>query len=324
MRLVEEINVFRYYKPFIEAAGGVGELKKAISWSIWYAVKWWEEVFGELGVSSIRESMFARSLFISLRVRGYIDENGEIKKKPERPIYPINSYAIEFVELHESFDKLGAVNVATNRVDENSISIIYSTMLSQGWYRVLRSTFLELVEVENYDVIFEPIIKEGHNAMAVFEIHRPKLYIGFDYRKDNIELASAALGTRPGDCSESICIYTAPTACDAVKIAKDYVQNGVDAILLLHTLYWLIDPVKELSCLSTILRRDGKLIIGQQVVESTPGLVAMVVAMGAKHTFSWRGVENILKASGYIRRKRFLRYMPYYIAIWEPRRARET
>jgi hypothetical protein len=121
MRLVEELNVLRYYKPFIEAGGGVKQVRTALRWSEWYAVKWWEEVYSELGLQSIRESVFARALFISLRIRDYVREDGRIKKRREKPEYPTNSYAIEFVELHESFDRIGAVNVAANKADEKHI-----------------------------------------------------------------------------------------------------------------------------------------------------------------------------------------------------------
>jgi len=316
MRFVEEINVLRYYKPFIEAAGGAGQVKRALGWSTWYAVKWWDEVFSDLGLSSIRESVFARALYISLKIRGYVREDGHIKKRPEKPEYPTNSYAIEFVELHESFDRIGAVNVATNRADENTISIVYSTMLSQGWYKILRRTFLQLVGIERHQVIFEPVIKEGNNAMAVLEMHKPKLYIGFDYRRDNLELAAATLGVKPGECTKGICLIHASTICDAVPRIKNIAPWGVDAVLLLHTLYWLIDPVRELQCIAAVAGKNTQMLVGQQVVESTPGLLAMVVAMGAKHVFSWKGVENTLKAAGFSLQKRYLAYTPYYIAIW--------
>ncbi|ABO09095.1 hypothetical protein [Pyrobaculum calidifontis] len=316
MRFVEEINVLRYYKPFIEAAGGVGQVKRALGWSTWYAVKWWDEVFSDIGLSSIRESVFARALYISLKIRGYVREDGHIKKRPEKPEYPTNSYAIEFVELHESFDRIGAVNVATNRADENTISIVYSTMLSQGWYKILRRTFLQLVGIERHQVIFEPIVKEGHDAMAVLEMHKPKLYIGFDYRRDNLELAAATLGVKPGECTKGICLIHASTICDAVHRIRNIAPWGVDAVLLLHTLYWLIDPVRELQCVAAVAGKNTQLLVGQQVVESTPGLLAMVVAMGAKHVFSWKGVENTLKAAGFSLQKRYLAYTPYYIAIW--------
>jgi SAM-dependent methyltransferase len=321
MRPVEELNVLWYYKPFIEASGGVKQVRTALRWSEWYAVKWWEEVYSELGLQSIRESAFARALFISLRIRGYVREDGSIKKRPRKPEYPTNSYAMEFVDLHESFDRIGAVNVAANKADENTLAILYSTMLSQGWYKILRQTFLRLVKIERYPAIFEPIVKEGHTAAAVMEITTPKLYIGFDYRRDNVELASAMLRTRPGECGDRICIFQAPTACDAVTIAKRYAPSGVDAVLMLHTLYWLLDPVKELTCISQIIAPGGKLLVGQHVVESTPGLIAIEASFGAKHVFSRRGVVQILRSAGYQLSRLYLRYMPYYIAVWEPKRS---
>jgi hypothetical protein len=320
MRLVEELNVLRYYKPFIDAGGGVKQVQTALKWSEWYAVKWWEEAYSELGLQSIRESVFARALFISLRIRGYLREDGRVKKRPEKPEYPTNSYAIEFVELHESFDRIGAVNVATDKADENTLAVLYSTMLSQGWYRILRQTFLRLMEIERYQTIFEPIVKEGQTAMAVMEISTPKMYVGFDHRRDNAELAAAALRVKPGECSGEICIFNAPTACDAVKIARRCVPSGADAVLMLHTLYWMLDPVKELTCISQITGQGGKPLVGQQVAESTPGLVAVVASFRAKHVFSWKGVEQMLKSAGYELSKRYLRYMPYYTAVWEPRR----
>jgi hypothetical protein len=320
MRPVEELNFLVYYKPFIEAGGGVKQVRTALRWSEWYAVKWWEEVYSELGLQSISESVFARALFISLRIKGYVREDGNIKKRPKKPEYPTNRYAIEFVELHESFDRVGAVNVATNKADENTLAMLYSTMLSQGWYRIVRQTFLRLMEIERYQTIFEPIVKEGQMAMAVMEISTPKLYVGFDYRRDNVELAAAALRVKPDECSGEICIFNAPTACDAVKIARGYVPSGVDAVLMLDTLSWMLDPVKELTCISQIMGQEGKLLVGQQVAESMPGLVAMVVSFGAKHVFSWKGVEQVLKSAGYKLSKLYIRYMPYYIAVWEPRR----
>ncbi len=320
MRLVEEIFASRYCKPFIEAGGGVKQVRTALRWSEWYAVKWWEEVYSELGLQSIRESVFARALFISLKIRGYVREDGNIKKRLEKPEYPTNSYAMEFVDFHESFDRIGAVNVATNKADENTLAMLHSTMLIQGWYRILRQTFLRLTEIEKYSVIFEPIVEEGHTAAAVMEITTPKMYIGFDYRRDNVELASAMLRTRPGECGGGICIFQAPTACDAVEIARRYAPSGVDAALLLNTLHWLLDPVKELTCITQIIGPGGKLLVGQHVVESMPGLIAIVTAFGAKHVFSWKGVEQILKSAGYQLSKRYIRYMPYYVAVWELKR----
>ncbi len=47
-------------------------MQTALKWSECYAVKWWEEVHSELELQSIRESVFARALFISLKIRGYL------------------------------------------------------------------------------------------------------------------------------------------------------------------------------------------------------------------------------------------------------------
>jgi len=57
-------------------------------------------------------------------------------------------------------------------------------------------------------VIFEPIIKEGHTSWAVLEMYEPELYIGFDYRRYNLELAAVALGVKPGECTEGSASYT--------------------------------------------------------------------------------------------------------------------
>jgi hypothetical protein len=35
---------------------------------------------------------------------------------------------MEFVDLHESLDRIGAVNVAANKADENTLAVLYSTM----------------------------------------------------------------------------------------------------------------------------------------------------------------------------------------------------
>jgi hypothetical protein len=119
-------GILNIAKPLVEAAGGVKQLKTALKWSEWYAVKWWREVYGELGLQAVRDGLFARALFVSLKLRGYVDGRGRVGRRPEKPEYPTNSYAVEFVEFHESFDKLGAVNVAANKIDEATLSILYS------------------------------------------------------------------------------------------------------------------------------------------------------------------------------------------------------
>lgn len=318
MRVFEEINALRFLKPFIEAVGGMKQVRLAVKWGVWYAVKWWDEIYREIGLDSIRSSIFARALFLSLRQRGNIDAQGRMVKSVNRPELPTNSYALEFVDLHESFDRLGAVNIAYNHVDENIVDVLMSTMLSQGWYRILRRTFLELVEIQRYGAVVEPIVKEGFVMLQVFEIYRPKLYFAYDYRRDSVELAASLAGVKPGSCENNICIYHALSACDLIQEFRKAAPEGADAVLTLHTLYWMVDPVKELTCLRSMLKKGGKLLIGQMVIESTPGIVAITAAMGSKHVLSWQGVERVLKAAGYSLLRRYVRCTPYYAAVWAP------
>ncbi|ACB40406.1 hypothetical protein [Pyrobaculum neutrophilum] len=316
MRFFEEINAARRYRTFVEAVGGVGQLKKTLMWSDWYAVKWWEEIFKELGLSSIRESVFARALYISLKIRGYVGEDGRVRKKVERPGYPTNSYALEFVELHESLDRVGAVNLALNKAGE-VVKILASAVPTSGWCRAIRRTFLDVVDVRRFDTIYEPVAKDGAVALSVFELHRPKLYIASDYKRENVELAATVLKAKPEECVRGICIFSAPNICDAAKAVRRYAPEGVSAVLMLFTLNWLVDPVMELSCVASALASGGRLLVGQQVVETMPGFVAMMAALGAKHVLSWRGVEQTLKAAGFRLERRYLRYFPIYVAVWK-------
>jgi len=87
--------------------------------------------------------------------------------------------------------------------------------------------------------------------------------------------------------------------------------------LLSNSFYRLIDPVRELQRIAAVAGKNTQLLVGQQVVEFTPGLLAMAVSMELKHVFSWKGVETTLKAAGFSLQKRYLAYTPYYTAIWE-------
>jgi len=108
----------------------VGQVKRALGWSTWYAVKWWDEVFSDLGLSSIRESVFARALYISLKIRGYVREDGHIKMRPEKPEYPSNSYAIEFVELPLTLRNVYIDASKTSRLKHNICGILLNNSLS--------------------------------------------------------------------------------------------------------------------------------------------------------------------------------------------------
>ncbi|MEL9991667.1 MAG: methyltransferase domain-containing protein [Thermoproteus sp.] len=316
-RFIEDLNVTRYYSDFIKAAGGLDEVRNALRWSVWYALKWWYEIYRE-GLNK-SNNIFVRALYLSLLENGYIDRDGKIVKRVKEPKPPINSYAAEFVSLHESFDRIGAVKIASNQADENTIGILYSTMLSQGWYDVMRVTFFRLVELAEYKRIYVPVVKEGHDIASLLTIAAPELVVGYDYRPDSVELSREVLGRNVSISScqgKGICIFQASGSCDVADLLGAQYSQSFDAALVFHSLYWMLDPMADLRCIRKLLRPGGRLLVGQQVVESTPGLVAMVAAMGAKHVFRSSDVENMLEAAGYKREKVYLRTTPFYIAVW--------
>jgi SAM-dependent methyltransferase len=312
----DDVNALRHYGKFIKAGGGIGEVRKALAWSTWYAVKWWSELKHELGIDADR-NILGKALFMSLRARGIIDDGGRLVKRVEAPPRPVNPYSAEFVELHDSFDALGAVEVAKGAVDRDKLRILYSSMLAQGWYDIMRETFLDLVEIGRYLNIVEPHCKEGQLAYAVLRRHQPERYLAYDPDPDDVEATASLLGASPNVCAGKVCVLQTPTICGpaAREVASKF-AGAFDAVLLFHTLYWMADPLAELRCLKALLRPGGRLLVGQQVVESTPGLLAVVVSFGAKHVFRWRDVEALLDAAGFEKERRYTRYSPYYIAVW--------
>ena len=318
-KFVEDLNVTRYYSDFIKAAGGLDEVRNALRWSVWYALKWWYEIYRE-GLNK-NNNMFVRALYLSLLENGYIDRDGRVVKRVKEPRPPINSYAAEFVGLHESFDRLGAVRIASNQVDENTIGVLYSAMLSQGWYDTMRITFYKLVGATSFRRLYVPVVKEGHDiaSLLAVSVAAPELIVGYDYRPDSVELSREVLGkgVNIGSCpGQGICIFQAASTCEVADSLGPQLARSFDAALVFHSLYWMLDPMRDLQCMRRLLKPDGKLLIGQQVIESTPGLVAIVAAMGAKHIFRSSDVDNLLEAAGYRREKVYLRTMPFYIAIW--------
>jgi SAM-dependent methyltransferase len=316
MSFFDELGALRYYRRFIEAGGGIGEIRKALGWSTWYAVKWWEELRNRFSSSeAAKGSVLGRALYLSLMARGIIDDEGKVVKRVERPERPTNPYAVEFMELHDSFDALGAAEVAAGRVGREKLRILYSSMLAQGWYNIMRETFLDLV-LKGYSSVIEPHCKEGQMAHAAIKRGVEK-YFAYDPDPDDVEAAAALLGTRSGSCSDGVCVYHAASICDdAARAAAESFAGRFDAMLVFHTLYWMADPIAELSCARNLLRPGAAVLVGQQVVESTPGLLAIVVSFGAKHVFKWKDVEAVLRAAGYKFERRYVRYTPYYIAVW--------
>lgn len=317
-KFLEDLNAVRHYGDFIKAGGGLDEVKNALKWSVWYALKWWYEIYRE-GLHKA-ENVFVRALYLSLLENGFIDREGHIVKRVREPRPPVNTYASEFVELHESFDKIGAARIALNQADENVVGVLYSTMLTQGWYNIMRATFYRLTGAAGYRRIYFPVIKEGHDIAALLEVSQspPELVVGYDYRADSVELAREVLpGASTGSCQgKGICLFHAATTCELAELAGPQLARGMDAAVVFHSLYWALDPMRELQCMRRLLRPGAVALVGQQVVESTPGLVAIVAAMGVKHVFRSSDVDSLLEAAGYRRERVYLRSMPFYIAVW--------
>ena len=293
---LEFLSVYRYFKEYIEASGGLLELKKALDWSVWYAVKWWREI-RETGAAG--DNVFAKSLYTSLLLQGFIDEDGNIKKEVEKPELPKGLYAREWVEMHERFDQLGAAKIARDEVDRNALEILYSDIQIQGWHRIMIKTFLKAARMVSGLAILEPYSKEGHLAVLVYEDYAPSLYVGYE---PNAALVDIAKSVAP-----QARFIAAPSACD--------IREKFDAVLLIEKMQWMPDPAKELECIKKALKGGGLLYIAQPVVESMPGYLAITSALGAVHVFTWKQVENLLKMH-FTLEKRLIKTMPFYGAVW--------
>ncbi|ACB39461.1 hypothetical protein [Pyrobaculum neutrophilum] len=309
------------FEEFSRALGGQARL--ALRWSAWYAAKWWREAREAAG-----GTWLGRILYLSLRLRGAVDERGdpapvykirgimgeELLVFEERPEYPTNLYAAEFVDFHSSFDRLNVVNVAQNNVDENTVAMLHSALQISGWYRLVRRAFVKLVG--RGGVVLEAFVKEGHTALSLLEEAAPRLYIGFDSRRDHLELASSLLGAEVGGCRGGVCLYPAYSTCDVLDVVKSLAPQGVDAVLLFDAVSWMVDPVRDLSCVGKMLAAGGKIYVAQHVADTAPGLAVISATAGAKHVFNWRGVEQMLKTAGLSLLRRYAKDAPLYTAVW--------
>jgi hypothetical protein len=129
----------RHFRDYIETSGGIFELKKALDWSVWYAAKWWREIHSA-GAVNLKKP-FVKALYLSLRAKGVIDEDGRVVKEVKKPESP-KGLSREWVEMHQLFDELGAVRVARDEVDRNSLDLLFSEQ-AMGWHRVMINGFLK-------------------------------------------------------------------------------------------------------------------------------------------------------------------------------------
>jgi hypothetical protein len=134
-------SVLKYFRDYVEASGGIFELKKALDWSVWYAAKWWREIHSA-GAVNLKKP-FVKALYLSLLAKRIIDEDGKVVKEVKKPELPKGLYAREWVEMHQQFDELGAVKVARDEVDRNSLDLLFSDIQAMGWHRLMVNWLLK-------------------------------------------------------------------------------------------------------------------------------------------------------------------------------------
>ncbi len=299
MPLTDYSSVYRYFKDYIRASGGLFELKKALDWSVWYAYKWWREV-KEAGAADLRNP-FVKALYTSLLARGVIHEDGRLGKELEKPEMPKGLYAREWIEMHQRFDELGAVKIATNQVDRNALELFHSDIHLQGWHKIMVGAFLKATGFSGGLSVLEPLSGEGYLAALVYSEYTPSLYLGFHPNPSLVELSRKMV--------KNAQFVVANSSCE--------VKGSYDVVLLLEKLHLFTDPATELKCIREILKPGGKLYVAQPVVESMPGYLAIHAAAAVSHinVFTWKEVEQLLEMA-FVLHRRLIKAMPFYGAVW--------
>ncbi len=304
--LLDALSMLRRFRGYLAGAGGISDMINALRWSVWYAVKWWEEAKAAGKV----DAPVARALYRSLLHHGYVDEEGDVVKRPRTPGTPRGPYAQEWLALHRSFD---AIFRKVLEGDSEAARILFEAMQAQGWYKLWRDDFLKAAGFRGRR-IFEPRMRGGHNAVDIYAEYAPELYAGYEADEASVEaLLEAAPNVVVGDCPGSgICVFKAATACE---LADSLAKLAVEEVLLFNALQWMEDPVGELAC---IKRAAPKAVfyVGQPVVETMPGFLAINAAAGALRVFSRDEVEGLLEAVGLKRRRLLLREIPFYASVW--------
>jgi SAM-dependent methyltransferase len=266
---------------------------------VWHAYKWWREV-KDAGTADLRNP-FVKALYTSLRVRGIIHEDGRPRKELERPEMLRGLYAREWVEMHQRFDELGAVKIATNQVDRNALELFYSDIHLQGWHKIMVRAFLKAMGFSDGLSVLEPLSGEGYLAAVVYNEYTPAFYLGFHPNPSLVEIAKKMV--------KNAQFVVANSNCE--------VRGSYDAVLLLEKLHLFTDPAAELKCIREVLKPGGKVYVAQPVVESMPGYLAIHAAAAVSHisVFTWKEVEQLLEMA-FVLHRRLIKAMPFYGAVW--------
>jgi SAM-dependent methyltransferase len=290
-------SVWKYFRDYIEASGGILELKKALDWSVWYAAKWWREIHSA-GAVNLKKP-FVRALYLSLRAKGIIDEDGKVVKEVKKPELPKGLYPREWVEMHQLFDELGAVKVARDEVDRNSLDLLFSDIQAMGWHRLMVNCFLKACGGSGGHAVLEPFSREGHLALLYLEGYKPAAYLGYDPTPSLVEVAR----------------QVEPNATFTVASSACQLSGQFDVVLLVEKLQWMADPLRELECIIKLLKPGGNLYVAQPTVESSPGYLAILTAIGAQHVYTWKEIEQLIGIR-FALKKRLVRTIPIYGAIF--------
>ena len=275
---------------------------------MWYAAKWWREIHSA-GAVNLKKP-FVKALYLSLRAKRIIDEEGRVVKEVKKPELPKGLYAREWVEMHQQFDELGSVKVARDEVDRNSLDLLFSDIQAMGWRRVMVSGFLKGCGESDGHAVLEPFSREGHLAQLYLEGYKPAAYLGYDPNPSLVEVARQVV----------------PNATFTAVSSACQLSGQFDVVLLVEKLQWMADPLRELECISKLLKPGGKLYVAQPTADSTPGYLAILTATGAQHVYTWTEVEQLIGIR-FALEKRLVKTIPFYGAIFakpHPRLARET
>lgn len=304
--LMDALSMLRRFKGYLAGAGGISDMVNALHWSVWYAVKWWEEAVA----AGKTEAPTAKALYRSLLHHGYIDEKGRVIKRLDMPETPRGPYAQEWLALHKSFD---AVFRKVLEGDLEAARALFEAMQAQGWYKLWRDEFLKAAGFKGRRV-FEPKMRGGHNAVDIYASYAPELYAGYEAEEGAVEaLLEVAPNVSVGSCPGfGICVFEAATACEVADVLAGL---AVEEVLLFNVLHWMEDPVEELICIKRAAP-NALMYVGQPVVETMPGFLAINTAAGALRVFSREEIEGVLEAAGLRRRRLLLREMPFYASVW--------
>jgi SAM-dependent methyltransferase len=294
---LEFLSVWKHFRDYVGASCGIFEMKKALDWSVWYATKWWREIHSA-GAVNLKKP-FVRALYLSLLAKGIIDEEGNIVKEVKKPELPKGLYVREWVEMHQLFDELGAVKVARDEVDRNSLDILFSDIQAMGWHRVMVNCFLKACGGSGGHAVLEPFSREGHLALFYLESYKPAAYLGYDPNPSLVEVARQVV--------PNATFIAVPSACQ--------LSGQFDVVLLVEKLQWMADPLRELECIVKLLKPGGKLYVAQPTVESSPGYLAILTAMGAQHVYTWKEVERLIGIR-FALKKRLVKTIPIYGAVF--------